>query len=105
MCARARGVCVCVCVWMVAVGGEKGPGEGWEGGGSGQTVAAVVGPAARHEEMREAVVLEVGVEEDHGVLRRLELLVGGRVWVWVWVWVWVGVGVGVRVWVWGVGLG
>ena len=37
-------------------------------------VAPAVGPAAAHEEVREAVELEVGVEEDHGVLRRLELL-------------------------------
>ena len=34
-------------------------------------VAPAVGPAAAHEEVREAVELEVRVEEDHGVLRRL----------------------------------
>ena len=36
----------------------------------GHVAAHSVRPAARHEEVREAVELEVGVEEDHGVLGR-----------------------------------
>eukprot|EP00964_Phaeocystis_antarctica_P086509 scaffold54797_cov60-Phaeocystis_antarctica.AAC.4 len=38
-----------------------------------QHVAVVVGPAARHEQVGEAVELKVGVEEDHGQRRRHEL--------------------------------
>ena len=37
-------------------------------------VAPAVGPAALDEEVREAVELEVRVEEDHGQLGRLELV-------------------------------
>ena len=58
-----------VCVWMVAVAGDRAGTVG----GSGQTVAAVVGPAAGDEEVGEAVELEVDVEEDHGQLGRLKL--------------------------------
>eukprot|EP00964_Phaeocystis_antarctica_P105612 scaffold70604_cov65-Phaeocystis_antarctica.AAC.1 len=37
-------------------------------------VAPAIGPAARHEEMREGLELEVRVEEDDGQLRRVELV-------------------------------
>ena len=37
-------------------------------------VAWAVGPAARHEEVRELVELEVDVEEDHGQKGRVELV-------------------------------
>ena len=59
-----------MCVWMVAVAGDRAG----TGGGSGQTVAAVVGPAAGDEEVGEAVELEVDVEEDHGQKGRVELV-------------------------------